>query len=61
MKKKKVIRNNTVGLLLAIHLCLEQGVGLCFVVSQIREIEGCMVAGHHGSLSLPIVVSMIYS
>lgn len=65
--KKKVIRNNTVGPLLVVHLCFGKKEGKkkknepYFVVLQIRELEVCMVAGHHGSLSPPIAVSMIYS
>lgn len=64
--KKKVIRNNTVGPLLVVHLCFgERGEKKkrkpYFVVSQIKELEACTVARHHGSLSPPIVVSVIYS
>lgn len=68
-KKKKVIRNNTVGPLLVVHLCFGKREGggkkkqpeLYFIVLQIRELEVWMIAKHHGSLSPPIVVSMIYN
>ena len=69
-KKKKVIRNNTVGPLLVVHLCFRKREGggrkknqskLYFVVLQIRELEVWMIAEHHGSLSPPIVVSVIYN
>lgn len=64
--KKKVIRNNTVGPLLVVHLCFGKKEGKknpepYFVVLQIRELEVGMVPGHHGSLSPPIVASMIYN
>lgn len=66
VKKKKVIRNNTVGPLLVVHLCFgkkEEGnkPEPYFVVLQIRELEVCMVARHHGNPSPPIVASVIYS
>lgn len=65
--EKKVIRNNTVGPLLVRPLVLRGGGGravffvLQFVVLQIRELEVCTAAGHHGSLSPPVVVSAIHS
>lgn len=67
--KKKVIRNNTVGPLLVVHLCFgkrererkKKTTQLYFVLLQMRELGLCAVAGHHGSLSPPIVVSVIYN
>lgn len=65
--KKKVIRNNTVGPLLVFHLCFgkrgekkkKKQSKLYLVVLQIRELEVCTVAEHHGSLPPPRVVSLI--
>lgn len=63
-EKKKVIRNNTVGPLLVVHLCFgkrKKKRESYFVVLQIRELEACTVAGHHGSLSPPMALSVIYN
>lgn len=66
VKKKKVIRNNTVGPLLVIYLCFRKGVRgtketsvFCSITD--RELEPGVVAKHHGSVSPPIEASSIHS